>query len=216
VIERKFIEDKVKEHKVKEWLKEELIDMGYSHCELEKTPLGTKVTIYSFKPGMVVGRGGENIARISQILEEEFKLESPHIEVKEVEVPELDPVIMANRIAKQLANYGVTKFKAIGHRNLQRIMEAGAIGAEIIISGKVPSARAKSWRFYSGYLPKCGEVAKNEVKEGFKAEKLKIGVVGVTVRILPPGTVMPDRVEIKEGIGVEEVGDQEDEERRAS
>ena len=82
--------------------------------------------------------------------------------------------------------------------NINRIMEAGAIGAEIIISGRVPSSRARSWRFVRGFLPKCGQTAKDEVQIGFRKEKLKMGVVGVTVSVLPPHVRMPDRVDIKE------------------
>ncbi len=197
MIERRFVEDKTKELRVMDWLKRELSGMGYSRAELEKTPLGMKVIIYSFKPGMIVGRAGSNIERLAKILEEKFKLESPHIEVREIDNPNMDPQIMANNIARQLSIYGVTKFKAIGHRNLARIMDAGAIGAEIIMSGRIPSSRARSWRFYAGYLPKCGETAKNDVLVGFRKEKLKMGVIGVTVRILPPYVQMPDRVELK-------------------
>jgi small subunit ribosomal protein S3 len=196
VIERKFVQDKTKELEVMDWLKKELGEMGYSRSELEKTPLGMKVIIYSFKPGMIVGRAGSNIERISKTLEKKFKLESPHIEVRDIENPDIDAQIMANKIAKQLSIYGVTKFKAIGHRNLSRMMESGAIGAEVIIAGRVPSSRARSWRFYAGYLPKCGQTAKEDVLVGFKEETMKMGVVGVTVKILPPNVRMPDRVEM--------------------
>ncbi len=215
MIERKFVQDKTKELKVMDWLGDELADMGYSSAELENTPLGMKVIIYSFKPGMIVGRGGSNIDRLSKELEKRFKLDSPHIEVREIQNPDIDAQIMANRIAKQLSIYGVTKFKAIGHRNLARIIQAGAIGAEIIIAGRVPSSRARRWRFYGGYLPKCGQTAKDEVQKGFKKEVMKMGVVGITVSILPPHVRMPDRVDLKP-VGIEEVKEMGEEAKETS
>jgi len=198
VIEKKFIEQNVKELKIKEWMKKQYHDLGYAECFIEKTPLGMRITIYSSKPGLIIGRGGLNIERISKILESKFGLESPHVEVRQVEIPELNPHIMSNIVAKQLLNYGANKFKGIGHRNLQRIMKAGAIGAEIIICGRVPSSRARSWRFYAGHLPKTGDISEEHVLISLKHEKLKVGVVGVTVKILPSGVQMADEVNLKQ------------------
>ena len=99
MIERRFVEERAKEIRVLDWLSKELSEMGYSTAELEKTPLGIKIIIYSFKPGMIVGRAGSNIEKLSKELERRFKLESPHIEVREIENPDIDPQIMANRIA---------------------------------------------------------------------------------------------------------------------
>jgi small subunit ribosomal protein S3 len=198
MIERKFIEDKVKEHQIKEFLKTRLAGTGYSRSEIQKTPLGVRIVIYSSKPGLIVGRKGLNIQQITSILKEKFKLENPSVEVRQVEIPELDPQIMAERIATQISRFGVQRFKAIGHKNLARIMNAGAIGVEIKIAGKVPGKRAKYWKFRQGYLPKCGHASYTQVKEGFVGVMLKPGVVGVTVKILPPGARMPDSIELKE------------------
>lgn len=198
MIERRFIESKVKEFTVKNYLKSTLQKSGYSHVNLITTPLGMKITIHSSKPGLIVGRRGANIKEIQRVLKDKFKLNNPQVEVKEVEVPELDAQIMASMIATFLEKMGVTRFKAVGHRNLERIMQAGAIGAEVIISGKVPGKRARSWRFYAGYLPKCGNVAVTIVERGYVAAMTKPGIVGVTVKILKPGTRMPDSVEFYE------------------
>lgn len=204
MIERKFITEKIKEHNIREFLKEEVARAGYSKCDLQKTPLGMKVIIYAHKPGIVVGRGGESITELSDVLKNRFGLKSPQIEVREVQNPESDAQIMADRISMQLLRFGVTRFKAIGHRTLQRIMDSGVLGAEIKISGKVPGKRARFWRFNKGYLPKSGETSVREVQVGFKATKLKPGIVGVTVSILPAGVKMPDDIRITEEVKIEE------------
>ncbi len=207
VIERKFVKDKLRESSIKEYLSGFLDRVGFSSVDIKKTPVGFSVIIHASKPGLVVGRGGSNIKEIQKTLESKFGLESPVVDVREVERPELDSKIMAERIGSQLKRFGASKFKAIGHKELDNILKAGAIGAEIVVSGRVPSKRARTWRFYGGYLPKCGEVAKEEVIEGFYEVKLKPGIVGIFVRILPPGVKMPDVVYLLEEdkIFVEEI-----------
>jgi ribosomal protein S3 len=75
------------------------------------------------------------------------------------------------------------------------IMSAGARGVEILISGKVPSSRAKTWRFYMGYLKKSGDIAVSGVNTAYASAKLKTGIIGVQVRIMPSTTKLPDDIE---------------------
>jgi len=198
MIERKFIEEKMKDHEIKRYIKSRLKGVGFSKVTLEKTPLGMKVSIYTSKPGLVIGRRGVNISELTETLKTKFKLESPQIEVKEVEIPELDPQIMAERIAMQLDRFGATRFKTIGYRTLKAIMAAGAVGVEIKISGKVPGKRANYWRFREGHLPKVGDIAVEFVKKGFEIARLRPGVVGVKVSILTKDIQLPDSVTLKE------------------
>lgn len=205
VIERKFVKDKVREYSVKEFLAKHLERVGFSHIEIQKTPVGFSILIYSSKPGLIVGRHGLNIKEIQDTLQKEFKLESPVVEVREVDNPNLDPQIMAEQIGTQLMRFGVARFKAIGHKAVEKMIEAGAVGCQVKIGGKVPSTRARFWKFYAGYLPKCGDVAVTEVKKGFKSILLKPGIVGITVKLLPPGIHMPDQVYMKAKPVVQEV-----------
>ena len=212
MIERTFIVDKIRDLKIKDFLEKELGRSGYSKVDLVKTPLGMKVLIHSSKPGLIVGRKGANIKRIQAVLKDEFDLDNPKVEIEEVIVPELDAKIMAEQIASYLERLGVTRFKAIGHRNVERIMRAGALGAEIIIAGKVPGKRATSWRFYKGYLPKCGDISDTKVEEAYTKAMTKPGIVGVTVRILPPGVKMPDNIIFYKDTQEEEVVEEEEKE----
>lgn len=198
MIGKEFVDQKLKENKIKEFFRGELSGSGFSHVEIEKTPVGTKFIVYSSKPGLVVGRGGRNIKELKKRLEEKFNYENPQIEVRELERGDLYPNIVAERIASQLENWGVTRFKAIGYQNLEDIMDAGAKGAEIIITGLVPGKRTRRWRFSDGNMPKTGPISDYEMGEAKAVANAPRGTIGIKVRILGPEVKMPDRVNIKE------------------
>jgi small subunit ribosomal protein S3 len=212
MIERKFVAQKIKEHRIQEYISASLKNVGHSHTKMVKTPLGEKIIISASRPGLIVGRKGQNIKELTKNLKKRFELENPQVEISEVEKINLDARIVAERITDSLERFGAEKFKAIGHKVMEDVMNSGALGVEIIISGKIPSSRAKSWRFYSGYLKKCGEIALVHVSKANTQAKLKTGVVGVKVRIMPPDTLLPDKVEIIEEKEekIEEIKSEED------
>jgi len=197
MIERKFIAEKLKEFQIKQYIDQTLKNVGHSSTKLIKTPLGEKIIISASRPGLVVGKKGENIKKLTNTLKKKFNLENPQIEIAEVSEPNLDAQIVAERIASTMERFGVQKFKAIAHKTMQDVMHAGALGIEIRISGKVPSARAKSWRFYQGYLKKCGHVAMTQVKHATTFATLRPGTVGVKVSIMPPDVKLPDDIEVR-------------------
>ena len=162
-----------------------------------KTPMGEKIIIYASRPGLIVGRKGQNIKQLTKTLKKKFELENPQIEISEVDNPNLDAHIVVEKIVDALEKFGSQKFKAIGHKIMTDVMRAGGIGIEIVISGKVPSARAKSWRFYTGYLKKCGDIA-NSVRKADAQAQLKTGIIGVKVSIMPPDIKLPDDIELVE------------------
>jgi len=203
-IERKFVAQNLKEFMIKEFVEKSLSRVGLSDIKLQRTPLGDKIVVYASRPGLVVGRGGSNIQKLTTDLKEKFNLENPQIEIEEVQKFGLDADIMAETIVNSLERFGSARFKGVGHRALSDVMNAGALGVEILISGKVPSARGKTWRFYQGYLKKCGDVAVSGVNIAYKTAVLKTGAVGVKVSILPPTTRLPDRIELHEAT-IEEV-----------
>ena len=198
MIERDFVKQKKKEFQIQEFVVKNLNNVGHSKTKMQRTPLGEKIIVYAARPGLVVGREGQNIKRLTIALKKRFKLENPQIEISEVEEVNLDANIVAERIASSLERFGSGKFKGVGHKVMADVMGAGALGIEIIISGKVPSSRAKSWRFYQGYLKKCGDIALTGVDIAYAAARLKSGIVGIQVRIMPPQTKLPDRIELVE------------------
>lgn len=198
MIERKFVAQKIKEFQIEEYITQTLKNVGHSHTKMVKTPLGEKIVIYTSRPGLIVGRKGQNIKQLTKTLKKKFGLENPQVEISEVENPNLDSNIISEKIVDALEKFGSQKFKAIGHKIMTDVMNAGALGIEIVISGKVPSARAKSWRFYQGYLKKCGDIA-NNVRETNAQAHLKTGIIGVKVSIMPPDIKLPDDIEIIDG-----------------
>jgi len=195
MIERKFVAENLKEFQIEEYLRSVLGKAGLSYIKMQRTPLGEKIIICASRPGIIVGKSGSNIARLTKELKEKFHLENPQIELLEAENPMTDASIVAESIANSLERFGTARFKGIGHKAMADIMSAGARGVEILISGKVPSARAKTWRFYMGYLKKSGDIAVSGVNTAYASAKLKLGIIGVQVRIMPSTTKLPDDIE---------------------
>jgi len=197
--EKKFVQFKKDEFAVKEYVKDSLGKGRVSSVRVEYTPVGEKIIVATNKPGLVIGRRGERIAELTNILKKRFKLENPHIEIKEITKPEFDAQIVADEIALALERLGSLKFKTIAYRMLQRIIDAGASGVEIRLSGKLPSERSRQWRFASGYLKKTGDTAKI-VDKAQALGKTVAGIVGVKVAILSPNKKIHDQIEINEDI----------------
>lgn len=203
MIEREFIAQRTKEFYIKKYVKDRLNNVGISEIKLKKIPLGEKIIIYTSRPSLVVGSKGSNIKDLTRALKKEFNLENPQIEINEVKDIFLDAQLVAERIASSLERFGSARFKGVGHKIMANVINSGARGVEVIISGKIPGARAKSWRFYQGYLKKCGEIAVTGVRKAHTSALLKSGVIGIKVAIMPPDLILPDHIEVlKEPIAV--------------
>ncbi len=193
--ERKFVEFKKNEFSVREYVKNSLGKGKISSVRLEYTPVGEKIIVATNKPGLVIGRKGERISELTNVLKKRFKLENPHIEIREIEKQEFDAQLMADSIAIALERLGSLKFKVVAYKTLEKIMREGALGAEIILSGKLPGDRARVWRFANGYLKKTGDTAKIVDKAQALAKTVS-GIVGVKVSILPPNIKIHDQINI--------------------
>ncbi len=177
--ERKFIKLKKEEFGIKEYIKRNLRDEEKSVNQILNILLvGEKIIISTSKPGLVIGRKGEKIQELTAILKTRFKLENPHIEISEITEPLFDSQLVADEIAMALERMGNLKFKVIAYRKLQEIINAGALGCELRITGKLPSERARSWRFAEGYLKKAGE-SRKEVNRSEATALTKTGIIGV-------------------------------------
>ncbi len=183
--ERNVVKLKKEEYAVKEYVKKDFGKGKVSKVKIGYTPIGEKIIISTHKPGLVIGRKGERIEGLTRILKKKFKLENPQIEIEEIKVPEFDAQLMADDIALALERFGPLKFKVTAYRTLQKIINAGALGVEIRLNGKLPGARARPWRFAQGYLKKTGDSAKVVDRAQARAET-KPGTVGVKVSILSP------------------------------
>jgi len=190
-----FVDEAIRRVEIDDFLEGELKRAGFSGAEITRTPLGTRVIVYAMKPGMVIGRRGTNVRDLTRILEEKFKLFNPQIAVSEVEVPELNPRIMASRIVEALQR-GV-HFRRAGFWALNQIMRAGAMGCEVRISGKLTTQRHRFEKYRQGYMPRVGDPAVENVKTAVTSVKMKPGIIGVKVKIVPPNAAFPDQIEVK-------------------
>lgn len=197
-----FITESIKRTEIDEYLQKKLDRAGYGGVNISKTPLGTHIVIYAMRPGLVIGRGGETIRELATFLEEKFKVSNPQISVSEIEVPELNAHVVASRVASALQR-GV-HFRRAGFWSLNQVMEAGALGAEIVISGKLRTERARFEKFRAGYLVKCGDPSLKYMQKAEVHVQLKPGIFGVRVRIMPPDAIFPDKLKIVESLPPEE------------
>ena len=195
--ERKFIKLKKEEDGIKEYIKRDLGKGKISRLDIEYTPVGEKITICTAKPGMVIGRRGEKIEFLTKVLKTKFKFENPHIEIKEIENILFDAQYVADDLAMALERMGNLRFKVIAYKKLQEIMRAGALGCELRLTGKLPSSRAKSWRFAEGYLKKAGE-SRKEVDRAEAIALTKTGIIGIKVAIMTPSAKIYDRIDIND------------------
>ncbi|MGC8680193.1 MAG: 30S ribosomal protein S3 [Candidatus Micrarchaeia archaeon] len=191
-IERKFIESAIVKRNISKYLEKELIKAGFARVEVQHTPILTRITIYVLNPGRAIGRSGSTINTLTETIHKMFKVENPQINIVQVENKMLEPLIVARDIAEKLER-GLNARKII-QSTLRYIMENGALGAEIITTGKLAAkgAKAKQIKKSVGYIPKAGNVVEL-VKEAHTTAYPKYGAIGVKVRIVPPGTVFPDR-----------------------
>ena len=191
---KRIIKDNKERMRVDELLSEEFEEAGYGGITLTKTPLGAQINLYTMRPGRVIGKRGREIKDASDKLENQLGLTNPQITVVEIEVPELNPQIMAARVANALER-GV-HFRRSIFWSLRRIMDSGALGCEIILRGPLRSARAKFEKVSEGYIPKAGDPSRKYLRHATIHVKQKRGVLGVTVNIVPPDAKFPDKISL--------------------
>lgn len=166
---------------IKEYLREHIKDAGFGGFEMAKRPTGTRVTLHVTRPGIVIGRKGVGIKEITEVLAEKFGLKDPQITVSELEKPELSPNVMCNRIATHISR-GIS-FRRATMWTLRQIMEGGAMGVQITVSGKLRGDRSAFEKHTQGILPRAGHSAALTVSEDIAHVKTPMGLIGVRVRI---------------------------------
>ncbi|MBN1110028.1 MAG: 30S ribosomal protein S3 [Methanomassiliicoccales archaeon] len=192
--ERKFVAENIRRVLLKEYLMKTVDRAGFGGVDVQRTPMGTRVTLVTERPGIVIGRRGAAIKSLTKDIEDIFKYDNPQIEVQEVENPNLNAQIMAEKLAFALERGW--HFRRAGHSTVRRIMESGARGCLIIISGKLTGERHRTEKFKDGYIKYCGESRELFVGTGFAVAKLKPGVIGVQVEIMESGARLPAEIDV--------------------
>lgn len=191
---------------LKDYLREAIKEAGFSHAEISKTPTGTRVVLHVTRPGIVIGRKGTGIRDLTEKLEKDFGLKNPQIAVNEITQPELTASVMCNRLAS-LIERG-TAFRRATMWSLQQIMNAGAMGVQITISGKLRGDRSSFEKHSAGILPRAGHHARMVVDEDIAHVPTPMGYIGVRIRIARKEKYIPE-FELK---GIKE--EREERERR--
>ncbi|MEK6978833.1 MAG: 30S ribosomal protein S3 [Candidatus Micrarchaeota archaeon] len=192
VYEKKFIDEPIGKYKMMKFLEKALENAWLAGVDIQRTPLVTRITLEVMNPGKVIGRKGRFINDLTEAIKTEFGIENPQISVVDVQNQYLEPRLVAKKAAKYI-EMG-KKVRQVMHFLLREILKSGALGAEIVASGKIGAkgARAKSLHVSAGYIPKAGEPARL-VREAHVNALTKSGIIGVLARIVPPGTIFPDK-----------------------
>ncbi len=178
-----------------EYLEAQLKEAGYAGVDIQRNPVGTRITVFVTRPGLAIGRRGTGIKELTDRVAQKFNLPNPQIAVSEVERPELNPRIMAQRTAQIVARG--TAFRRAANWTMSTIMEAGAMGCEIGVAGKLRSDRAHKEKYRMGVVPKSGETADEIVRSATTDVLLKLGLFGIKVKIAIPDA-LPPQIEFAE------------------
>ena len=173
-----------------DFLREKIKDAGFSKVEISKTPTGTKIILHVTKPGIVIGRKGAGIKLLTEKIQTDFGYKNPQISVEEIAKPELSPSVMCNRMAAHIERG--TAFRRATMWTMNQIMEAGAMGVQITISGKLRGDRSAFEKHTQGILPRAGNYAKNVVSEDIVHTKTPMGLIGIKIRIAKKEKLVPE------------------------
>mgnify|MGYP001483228179 CR=1 FL=1 len=191
---KEMLKERVRRVQVHDYVQKQTTRAGFGGLSIQRTPLGTHVRISAERPGLVIGRKGSDIQRLTDDLERKFGYENLQVEAGEVNRFALNPLIMAAKVANALERGW--NYRRAGNSMLQRIMDAGARGCQITIAGKLTGLRHRTEKFLSGHIKFCGETALELMDVGIAQAKLKPGTIGVKVAIMKPNAKLPDEIEV--------------------
>ena len=187
---KNVIKDNYNMMQLNDFLRSEIKDAGFDEVEISKTPSGTKITLFVTRPGIVIGRKGVGIKQLTEKIESDFGFKNPQISVEEIAKAELSPSVMCNRMAAHIERG--TAFRRATMWTINQIMEAGAMGVQITISGKLRGDRSAFEKHTQGILPRAGNYAKNVVSEDIVHTKTPMGLIGIKIRIAKKERIIPE------------------------
>ena len=186
--DKDFADFLVEDYKIREYLKKKLFSAGVSKIEIERASDRVKVIVFTAKPGVVIGKGGNEIEvtknELSKISGKKISLD-----IKEIKKPDKDAQLVAENIAEQLENR--VSFRRAMKSCMGRTMKAGALGIKASCSGRLGGADMARTEFYSeGTIPL--QTLRADIDYGFAEADTTYGKVGVKVWIYK-GEVLPTK-----------------------
>lgn len=183
-----FADNLVEDYQVRKFLKKRLYKAGISNIEIERASNRLKITIYTSKPGMVIGKGGEEIDKVKKELAA-YTDKKLIVDIKEIKRPDRDAQLVAENIALQLEQR--VSFRRAMKSVMQRTMRAGAKGIKTSVSGRLGGADMARTEFYSeGTIPL--QTLRADIDYGFAEADTQYGKVGVKAWIYN-GEVLPTK-----------------------
>ncbi|KAI9654204.1 MAG: 40S ribosomal protein S3 [Bathelium mastoideum] len=194
---KKFVADGVFYAELNEFFQRELAEEGYSGVEVRVTPTVTDIIIRATHTQEVLGEQGRRIRELTSLIQKRFKFPENSVSLYAAKVQNRGLSAVAqceslrykllNGLAVRRACYGVLRF----------IMESGAKGCEVVVSGKLRAARAKSMKFTDGFMIHSGQPAKDFIDNATRHVLLRQGVLGIKVKIMrgsdPEGKAGPQK-----------------------
>jgi len=196
MIERTFIQKNFNRMELEDYLTKKLDRAGFSHLEIIKTPLVTRIVLHVAKPGFAIGKGGSTIKTLTEVIAQKYKIDNPQIEIQEIKQPNLNAKILAERMASMIQRE--FSWRSIAYKLVKDVVDAGAQGVELVVKGKLSGkgGRKKKVRIAYGYMKKLGDQTKM-VDYAKAASYPKAGAIGIRLRIIHPDVIFPDKVDIK-------------------
>ncbi|EFC38674.1 predicted protein [Naegleria gruberi] len=172
-----------------EFLKRELAEDGYSGVEVRATVARTEIIIRATRPQTVVGDNGRRMKELTSVIQKRFGFEEGKIELyaENVKNKGLSAIAQAESLKQKLME-GVAVRKAC-YGVLRFVMDSGAKGGAVIVSGKLRAQRAKSMKFAEGYMIRTGQPVKDYVDIAVRHVYMKQGVLGIKVKVMLPWVV---------------------------
>ena len=177
--EKDFADYLVEDHQIREFLKKRLYSTGMPKVEIERASDRVKVTIYTAKPGLVIGKGGAEIEKLKSELSKKVG-KKVLVDIKEVKRPDRDAQLIAENIALQLENR--VSFRRAMKSTMQRTMRAGAKGVKTSVAGRLGGAdMARKETYSEGNIPL--QTLRADIDYGFAEADTQYGKVGVTASV---------------------------------
>jgi len=189
-----FGDSLVEDYNIRTYLKKKLYSAGVSKIEIERASERLKVIIHTAKPGVIIGKGGQEIEKLKAEVQK-FTAKKLLIDIKEIKRPDRDAQLVAENIALQLENR--VSFRRAMKSVMSRTLKAGALGIKTSCSGRLGGADMARTEFYSeGTIPL--QTLRADIDYGFAEADTTYGKVGVKVWVYK-GEVLPTREVVKEG-----------------
>jgi small subunit ribosomal protein S3 len=187
-----FNEYLVEDHKIREFVKKKLFVSGISKIEIERAANRIKLTVFTAKPGMVIGKGGSGVEELRLNIEKMTK-KSVVVNVEEIKISELDAQLVAENIASQLERR--VSFRRAMKQAIQRTMRFGAKGIKTQVAGRVGGAdMARTEGYSEGSIPL--QTLRADIDYGFAEANTTFGKIGVKVWIYK-GEILPTKKVVK-------------------